>query len=439
MPIYQYRCTKGHEFDVMQRMSDDALTKCEVCGAKAQRVLFAPAIHFKGSGFHNTDYGTKRRPVSEDGGSSGSSSTGPRRTGRAGTARPPRARTPARAARPGTRASRRAGASPWGSTRSEASPVDEPSTSIVHLRIVVPSDLSAAVLESVRAAPGSCNVAVLAGAAVEPPGDVLLADVAREGASSLVEGLRELGVVERGAISMDHVNGHLSAASALAAEETRGAPGDAVVWEEVEAATSEAVALTWSFGLFMVLAALIAGAGIFLDSPILIVGAMVVGPEFGPLAGVCVALVEGRSRLAGRSLTALAVGFPLAIPAAWIAPRSTAPPGSTPDTFSSADHGLADVISNPDAFSVIVAFCAGVAGMLSLTTAKSSVLIGVLISVTTIPAAANVGVAAAYDDWNAVRGSLAQLGLNLAVIVIAGTLTLGIQRAVYLRRRRARV
>ncbi|HEY5709457.1 MAG TPA: hypothetical protein VIS51_08675, partial [Solirubrobacterales bacterium] len=88
--------------------------------------------------------------------------------------------------------------------------MDEPSTSIVHLRIVVPSDLSAAVLESVRAAPGSCNVAVLAGAAVEPPGDVLLADVAREGASSLVEGLRELGVVERGAISMDHVDGPLS-------------------------------------------------------------------------------------------------------------------------------------------------------------------------------------------------------------------------------------
>ena len=75
MPIYQYRCVKGHEFEVMQRMADDALTTCEVCGAEASRVLFAPAIHFKGSGFHNTDYGTKRRPVSEDGGSSGGSSS----------------------------------------------------------------------------------------------------------------------------------------------------------------------------------------------------------------------------------------------------------------------------------------------------------------------------------------------------------------------------
>jgi putative FmdB family regulatory protein len=61
MPIYEYRCTKGHTFDVMQRFSDDALNKCEVCGAPAQRVLHAPAIHFKGSGFYNTDYGTKKR------------------------------------------------------------------------------------------------------------------------------------------------------------------------------------------------------------------------------------------------------------------------------------------------------------------------------------------------------------------------------------------
>jgi putative FmdB family regulatory protein len=61
MPIYEYRCKKGHTFDVMQRFSDDALDSCEVCGAPAQRVLHAPAVHFKGSGFYNTDYGTKKR------------------------------------------------------------------------------------------------------------------------------------------------------------------------------------------------------------------------------------------------------------------------------------------------------------------------------------------------------------------------------------------
>ncbi len=62
MPVYEYRCEEGHEFEVIQRMSDDALTSCEICGSPAQRVLYAPAIHFKGTGFHNTDYGTKSRP-----------------------------------------------------------------------------------------------------------------------------------------------------------------------------------------------------------------------------------------------------------------------------------------------------------------------------------------------------------------------------------------
>ena len=61
MPIYEYKCEKGHVFEVMQRMADDALTACEKCGAPVQRVFHPVAVHFKGSGFYNTDYGTKRR------------------------------------------------------------------------------------------------------------------------------------------------------------------------------------------------------------------------------------------------------------------------------------------------------------------------------------------------------------------------------------------
>ena len=61
MPIYEYRCKKGHQFEVMQRISDDPVTKCEVCGAPVQRVFHPVAVHFKGSGFYNTDYGTRKR------------------------------------------------------------------------------------------------------------------------------------------------------------------------------------------------------------------------------------------------------------------------------------------------------------------------------------------------------------------------------------------
>ena len=76
MPTYEYRCSDcGHQFEVSQRMSDEPLTECEVCGGQVSKVLFAPAIHFKGTGFHNTDYASKRRSASGDeGGGSGSDS-----------------------------------------------------------------------------------------------------------------------------------------------------------------------------------------------------------------------------------------------------------------------------------------------------------------------------------------------------------------------------
>lgn len=68
VPTYVYRCDdNGHQFEVFQSMSDEPVAVCEVCGGPVTRLLFAPAIHFKGKGFHNTDYGTKRRPVGGDG------------------------------------------------------------------------------------------------------------------------------------------------------------------------------------------------------------------------------------------------------------------------------------------------------------------------------------------------------------------------------------
>ena len=307
---------------------------------------------------------------------------------------------------------------------------------VVHLRVLTPPDLTDAAVAVVRDAPGACNVMLVRDAGVQPPGDLLLCDVAREAASMVIDDLRALGITERGAITVERVDGHFSAGADAAGRAAPGSPSDAVVWEEVEAATSESVALSASFLAFMVIATLIAAIGIYLDTPILIVGAMVVGPEFGPLAGICVALVQGRGLLATRSLTALAVSFPIAIGAAYLASRIFRATDLTPQEFTGADHSLSAIIANPDAFTVIVAFCAGIAGMLSLTSAKSSVLIGVLISVTTIPAAANVGVAAAYSDWPTFRGSLLQLAINLVVIVVAGALTLAVQRAVYLRRRR---
>jgi putative FmdB family regulatory protein len=82
VPIYEYKCENGHVFDVIQRMSDEALSECQECGAPAVRVLHSPAVHFKGSGFYNTDYGKKKGGgaggdgAKESSGSDSSSSAG---------------------------------------------------------------------------------------------------------------------------------------------------------------------------------------------------------------------------------------------------------------------------------------------------------------------------------------------------------------------------
>lgn len=131
---------------------------------------------------------------------------------------------------------------------------------------------------------------------------------------------------------------------------------------------------------------------------------MIVGPEFGPIAGACVAAVELRRDLARRSAAALAAGFPVGIVAAFLGTLLFRATGVAPDDFGSVPRPLTDFVSKPDLFSVVVAYLAGTAGVLSLTSAKSGALIGVLVSVTTIPAAAGIGVGAAYADWASPAG-----------------------------------
>ena len=305
---------------------------------------------------------------------------------------------------------------------------------MIHLRLVVPAELADDVQALMCESPAVTSVIHLEGAAAKPEGDVILCDVAREDASVLIGDLKEMKLHERGTIAVEEVDSALSVAATEAEKAAAGLPSDAVVWEEVEARTSEQTELGASFLAFMVLATMIAAVGVLLDSQILIIGAMVVGPEFGPIAGFCVAVVHRRGDLARRSIVALAAGFPAAITAAFLLTLILRGTGSAPDEVT--DRPLTDFISHPDEFSVIVAFLAGVAGVMSLTSAKSGALIGVLISVTTIPAAGNIGVAAAYGDGDEWVGAVLQLSINLTAILVAGILTLFVQRRLYVRRRR---
>jgi uncharacterized hydrophobic protein (TIGR00271 family) len=308
---------------------------------------------------------------------------------------------------------------------------------MVHLRIVVPSYQAEHALDLLEATPSVCNLIYLERAAQKPEGDVILCDVAREEASVIVSDLRELNVDREGSIAMEDIDSQISLAAVRAEKAAEGLPSDAVVWEEVESRTSENIELSASFLAFMALAMLIAGVGILTDQLILIIGAMVVGPEFGPIAGLSVAAVQRRLDLAKRSFIALAIGFPLGITLTFLGTLLLDGVDLIPGDFAQEGHPFTDFISDPDEFSVIVAFLAGLAGVLSLTSAKSGALVGVLISVTTIPAAANIGVAAALGDGDEWVGAMEQLALNLGAIFLACIGTLYVQRRLYLRRRLA--
>ena len=299
---------------------------------------------------------------------------------------------------------------------------------MLHLRLISPPDRTDAVCSLLADTIGVTNVIVLAGAAREPPGDVVMCDVAREATDHLVDELIALGIEQDGSIAIEQIDTALSRVARQARLDAPGEGVDAVVWQQVEERTSEESTLSATFLVFLSIATLIAGIGVLLDQPILIVGAMVVGPEFGPIAGLCVALVLRERALAMRSLRALVIGFPAAIGVTVLATLLARVAGLVEPAMLDSEHPLTSFISRPDAFSFVVAFLAGIAGILSLTAAKSGALIGVLISVTTVPAAGSTAVALALGEPRMALGSALQLAVNLCGMVIAGTLTLLFER-----------
>ena len=303
------------------------------------------------------------------------------------------------------------------------------------LRVISPSQTTEQVLSYLVAEPAVANLVVHRGAAVDPAGDVVIADVARESANEVLRELKTMGLDKNGSIALDAVGVALSSRGSAAEKAAPGAGDDAVVWEEIEQRTGEESRLSVTFLLFLSIATVIAGIGVLLDQPILIVGAMVVGPEFGPLAALSVGVIRRRPRVIGRSLLALTVGFAVAIVVTVLSTLALNAGGLVTREMLLGARPLTDFIWRPDALSWVIAFLAGIAGIVSLTAAKSGALIGVLISVTTVPAAGNVAVAIAYGVPDEAWGSALQLGINLGAIATAGILTLAVQRWLSRRRR----
>ncbi|QNP70744.1 DUF389 domain-containing protein [Streptomyces roseirectus] len=306
---------------------------------------------------------------------------------------------------------------------------------MLHLRLITPPETTNDAVRLIEKTVGTTHLVVLPGAARNPSGDVVMCDVAREAGDQLLASLRSLGLDRTGSIAVENIDLSLSLRADKAEAEAPGEGADAVLWEHLTDATHEESTLSLTYVAFLTLATMIAACGVVLDNAILIVGAMAVGPEFGPLAALSTSIVRKAPKLAARALTALLVGFAVAmvltVGFSWLM--------NAANLFHESDLEGArpntDFVYAPDAFSFVVALLAGAAGTLSLTSAKSGALVGVAISVTTVPAAANAAVALTYGDPRQTWGSTIQLLLNLLGIVLAGVATLLAQKWLWKKQR----
>jgi uncharacterized hydrophobic protein (TIGR00271 family) len=309
------------------------------------------------------------------------------------------------------------------------------------VRVTASSAMTGDVVRVFSADPAVSSIALHRSAALRPQGDVVEADVAREAANDIIDQLRALDIPEEGTIEIEPVSAWLSRPGLDAERHSPGSSADAVVWAHVTHRAYAESEANWTYLSFMTLATLIASIAITLDSPILIIGAMVLGPEFGPIAALGVALVRrryGLLRLAARTLIG---GFAISIALTTVATLSMRALGWVTVADVSGPRPQTEFVYTPDKWSLVVAVIAAAAGVLSLTSERVGGLSGVFISVTTVPAAGNIALGLSFGVWHEVFGSALQLAINLTGMALAGWATLAIQQSVWSRvsDRRARL
>ncbi|MDA8436976.1 MAG: DUF389 domain-containing protein [Actinomycetales bacterium] len=304
---------------------------------------------------------------------------------------------------------------------------------MLHLEICSPTALTESVVAVLGEEPTVTSLTVQRGAALRPIGDLVSADVPREAANAILHRVLETGVQQQGSIRVVPVATWVSRPAFDAMVEAPGASTDAIVWPQVVQRAYDDTELTWTYLAFMVMATLIAGIAIVLDSQILVIGAMVLGPEFGAIAALGVALLRRRRTLLQQAVRTLVIGFSVAMAITTLVSLAGRALGWVERSDLLAPGKATAFIYTPDRWSLVVSLIAGVAGVLSLTSGRTEGLAGVFISVTTIPAAANAALAVAFGLWSEVVGSSAQLAINVSGMALAGWATLWLRQAVWRR------
>ena len=305
---------------------------------------------------------------------------------------------------------------------------------MLHDRVVSPAAVTGRLADRLTAAPGVQNLVVQEGAATRPDGDAVQFDVHDEAANPVFRDLRDLGLDQLGGICVERVDAALTERALRTARQSVLERERVPVWEMVEATIRAGQSYAPSFYGLLAIAGLIGAVGILTNSQILIVGAMVVGPEYSAIIAVALG-ISRRDRAPVRAgLLALLWGFLAAIVITLLFGLAVRGAGKAPAPFLDGTRPVSDLINTPNVYSVIVAILAGLVGVISLTESRANALIGVFISVTTIPAAADVGVSLAFSSWHEAWGSTLQLLLNIALLIVVGAAGLATQRLIWRRR-----
>ena len=299
--------------------------------------------------------------------------------------------------------------------------------------MVSPSDVTGTLMPLLRAEPAVLNLTVLPGAVAHPDGDAVHFDVLHGAANEVIGRLRDLGLDQRGSIMLENVDTSTSAHADRATARRGRFQQFTPVWAEVESRIDTEGTFPPSWYTLLVIAGLIGAVGILTNSQILIVGAMVVGPEYGAILSLAFGVTRRDTSRMLRSAAALALGFTLAVAAALLLALIIRAAGLEPRAYALGVRPVSALIDTPNWFSFIVAVLAGVVGVVSLTEARSATLIGVFISVTTIPAASDTGVSLAFGSDSEAWGSVLQLLLNVVVLTAVAIVGLPVQRAIWRR------
>lgn len=295
---------------------------------------------------------------------------------------------------------------------------------VLHLRVFVTPDRAPGVIEILRSYDEVRDVSHLRGVEVERGEDLITATIEEIAANQVADALRALRIDRPGAVAIVRED-HTQVLPAGTGEIGYWDPSaDAIVLDEVVDESRENARLSLTYLASMAAAGAIAGIGVAEDQSVLIVGAMAISPDLLPLSAVCIGLVARARRTTLVGATTLTVGL---LTAALVA-------GALVGLARQADVLAADLAGNvltafvtdPSVATVIVALAAGVAAMLSIERQAASA-VGVAISVTTIPAAAAMGVALGLGDWGYMISAAIVLGLNLVALVAAGSLTFWVQ------------